>query len=86
MFVFSRLLHFSRSKIASHPGFEEWLCYGDIVLAFEHLSQPITSKERQHIQKVREENELLLEKQLQDQPVYASKRYSLFALNVSAFE
>ncbi len=66
----------SRSKIASHPGFEERLCYGDIVLAFEHVSHPFSARERKHIEKVREENEATLEKQLREQPVQPQKRWA----------
>ena len=67
-------LGFSRGKISSHPGFEERLCYGDIVLAFEHISSPFTARERKHIEKIREENEIALAKQLQEEPVYKPKR------------
>ena len=57
--------NFRRSKfahLASHPGFDERLCYGDITLNFLHSSQPLSKLERQHIQKIREENEAEQEK------------------------
>ena len=49
---------FSRTKISSHPGFEERLCYGDITLVLVHGSHQISKTERKRIEKLQQENEV----------------------------
>ena len=54
-------IFFSRGKaanLATHSGFEEKLCYGDIVLTYRHQTAPLSNTERRRVEKIRQENEL----------------------------
>lgn len=53
---------FSRTKVSSHQGFDERLCYGDITLGFAHDSQQLSKTERRRVEKIRQENEVVQEK------------------------
>ena len=48
------------SNLASHPGFDEKLCYGDITLEFCHMhaAGPFTKVDRENISKMKQDAEL----------------------------
>jgi len=48
------------SNLASHPGFDEKLCYGDITLEFCHVhaAGPFSKLDRENINKMKQDAEI----------------------------
>lgn len=58
----STYLLLSRSQhanLASHSGFEERLCHGDVTLRFIYAMHSLSKKERENICKMKDDNELM---------------------------